>query len=110
MKSLLVIPAFNEAENITMVIQEIRALYPSMDLLVVSDGSADATAELAARTGAKVVKLPFNLGYGAAVQTGLLYAVETGYEICVLIDGDGQHDPKYISDLMAPVIAVQADL
>jgi glycosyltransferase involved in cell wall biosynthesis len=110
MKNLLVIPAFNEAENITLVIQEIRSFYPSMDLLVVSDGSADATVELAEKAGAKVVKLPFNLGYGAAVQTGLLYAVEAGYETCVLIDGDGQHDPKYISDLMAPVIAGQADL
>jgi glycosyltransferase involved in cell wall biosynthesis len=110
MKSLLVIPAFNEAENITLVIEEIRSLHRSMDLLVVSDGSADATAELAERAGAVVARLPFNLGYGAAVQTGLLYAVERGYDICVLIDGDGQHDPKYIADLMAPVLAGKADL
>jgi glycosyltransferase involved in cell wall biosynthesis len=110
MKSLLVIPAFNEAENITLVSEEIRSLHPAMEMLVVSDGSADQTAELAEAGGAKVVRLPFNLGYGAAVQTGLLYAVAGGYDICVLIDGDGQHDPKYIADLIAPVLAGQADL
>src|SRR5687768_2255458 len=110
MKCLLVIPAFNEAGNITFVIQEIHSLYPSIELLVVSDGSADATARLAEQAGAKVLRLPFNLGYGAAVQTGLLYAVEAGYDACVLIDGDGQHDPRYISDLIAPVAAGQADL
>ena len=57
---------------------------------------------LADRAGVKVLKLPFNLGYGAAVQTGLIYGVEYGYDLCVLIDGDGQHDPQYIADLIAP--------
>lgn len=110
MKCLLIIPAYNEAENIASVIDEIKALQPLVDMIVVDDGSSDATSELAARAGARVLKLPFNLGYGAAVQSGLLYGVEAGYDLCVLIDGDGQHDPRFISDLMAPVEAGLADL
>ena len=102
MKCLLIIPAYNEAENITSVISEIRSLHPFIDIVVVDDGSSDATSWLAARAGVKVLKLPFNLGYGAAVQTGLIYGVEYGYDLCVLIDGDGQHDPQYIADLIAP--------
>jgi glycosyltransferase involved in cell wall biosynthesis len=103
MKCLLIIPAYNEAENITSVIGEIRSLQPLIDLVVIDDGSSDATSALAERAGVKVLKLPFNLGYGAAVQSGLLYGVEAGYDLCVLIDGDGQHDPQYIADLIAPV-------
>lgn len=110
MKCLLIIPAYNEAENITSVISEIRSLQPLVDLIVVDDGSTDATSALAERAGVRVLKLPFNLGYGAAVQSGLLYGVEAGYDLCVLIDGDGQHDPKYIVDLIAPVEAGLADI
>lgn len=110
MRILLVIPAYNEAENIASVIYEIRSLHLSVDLLVVDDGSSDITAVLAERAGAKVMRLPFNLGYGAAVQTGLLHAVEAGYDVCVLLDGDGQHDPKYISDLLTTVATGKADL
>lgn len=110
MKILLVIPAYNEAENIASVIYEIRSLLLSADLLVVDDGSSDLTAALAEQAGAKVMRLPFNLGYGAAVQTGLLHAVEAGYDVCVLLDGDGQHDPKYISNLLTTVATGKADL
>ncbi|HKS40935.1 MAG TPA: glycosyltransferase family 2 protein [Blastocatellia bacterium] len=110
MKCLLIIPAYNEAENITSVISEIRSLHPFIDIVVVDDGSSDATSWLADRAGVKVLKLPFNLGYGAAVQTGLIYGVEYGYDLCVLIDGDGQHDPQYISDLIAPIEARHADI
>ncbi|HXG63900.1 MAG TPA: glycosyltransferase family 2 protein [Blastocatellia bacterium] len=110
MKNLIVIPAYNEAENILAVISEARALRLPVDILVVDDGSSDATAALSEQAGVNVLKLPFNLGYGAAVQTGLIYAVEAGYDVCVLTDGDGQHDPKYIPELLAPVVAGQADL
>ena len=110
MRSLLIIPAFNEAENIRTVIAAIRSRQPLLDLVVVDDGSSDQTAALAEGDGVKVLKLPFNLGYGAAVQSGMLYGVEAGYDLCVLIDGDGQHDPQYIADLIAPVEAGQADL
>jgi glycosyltransferase involved in cell wall biosynthesis len=110
MKTLLIIPAHNEAQNIGGVIAEIVAQKLGADLLVVDDGSSDGTAALAEGSGAQVVRLPFNLGYGAAVQTGLLYAAENGYDACVLIDGDGQHDPKYIPELLAPLAAGVADL
>jgi glycosyltransferase involved in cell wall biosynthesis len=110
MKCVLIIPAYNEAENITSVISEIRRLHPSVDIAVVDDGSSDGTSALAERAGVKVLRLPFNLGYGAAAQTGLLYGVEAGYDLCVLIDGDGQHDPQYIADLIAPVESGQADI
>jgi glycosyltransferase involved in cell wall biosynthesis len=110
MRVLVVIPAHNEAENITSVVSEVRSLHPELDLLVVDDGSSDSTAVLARSLGAKVIALPFNLGYGAAVQTGFLYAVEAGYDACVLIDGDGQMDPKYISALIDQVANNQVDL
>src|SRR5262245_36577381 len=100
MRTLIIIPAYNEAENISAVIGEVRLLYPSLDLLVVDDGSADATAALAEQAGAKVVRLPYNLGYGAAVQTGMMYAVASGYETCILLDGDGQMDPHAIPALI----------
>jgi glycosyltransferase involved in cell wall biosynthesis len=103
MRILIIIPAYNEAENISAVIGEVRSLYPSTDLLVVDDGSADTTAVLAERAGAKVLRLPYNLGYGAAVQTGIIYAVASAYEVCVLIDGDGQMDPHAIPALINQV-------
>src|ERR1051325_696636 len=110
MKSLVIIPAYNEAENISSVIAEIRGLHSGLDIVVVDDGSADAPPAIAERAGVRVLRLPFNLGYGAAVQTGLLYSVENGYDVSVLIDGDGQHDPQYIPQLLAPVKAGEADL
>jgi glycosyltransferase involved in cell wall biosynthesis len=100
MRTLIIIPAYNEAENISAVIGEVRALYPSTDLLVVDDGSSDTTAALAERAGARVLRLLYNLGYGAAVQTGMMYAVASGYEACVLLDGDGQMDPHAIPALL----------
>lgn len=110
MRILAVIPAYNEADNIASVISEIQSLRLAVDLLVVDDGSSDKTAASAERAGATVLRLPFNLGYGAAVQTGLLYAVDANYDICVLIDGDGQHDPKYILDLIGAVAEGATDL
>ena len=110
MRTLIIIPAYNEAENISAVIGEVRSLYPSTDLLVVDDGSADTTAALAERAGAKVVRLPYNLGYGAAVQTGIMYAVASGYEVCVLMDGDGQMDPHSIPALINQVENHRVDL
>lgn len=109
-KTLFVIPAYNEARNIASVIVEIASLRLDGDVVVIDDGSSDATSEVAAREGAKVLRLPFNSGYGAAVQTGLLYAVKSGYDLCVLLDGDGQHDPRYVPALIAPVASGTADL
>lgn len=110
MKRIVVVPAFNEADSVVSVIGEIRRQDPSLDILVVDDGSSDATAQVARGAGAQVLSLAYNLGYGGAVQTGMLFAYEKDYDICILTDGDGQHDPKYIPDLVAPLVSGQADL
>jgi glycosyltransferase involved in cell wall biosynthesis len=110
MNVVLVIPAFNEAPNIGPVIEEIRSVEPGLEILVVDDGSQDNTGSVAEDAGAKVLKLPFNLGYGAALQTGISYAVETGYDACILMDADGQHDPRWLAQLIQPVAAGEADL
>jgi glycosyltransferase involved in cell wall biosynthesis len=102
---LAIVPAHNEAGAITSTVQEIQRFAPDFDVLVVDDGSTDPTASLAQASGAKVVCLPFNLGIGGAVQTGYLYAQEHGYEVAVQIDGDGQHDPRYIHELLAHLLA-----
>jgi len=106
---LIIIPAFNEAARIAEVIQRVREVAPDYDILVVNDGSRDDTAKTARTCGAKVASHPFNLGYGVAIQTGYKYALAKGYDYVVQIDGDGQHDPAFIPDLLAPVIEEQTD-
>jgi glycosyltransferase involved in cell wall biosynthesis len=105
-RHLAIVPAHNEAGAITATIQELHRFAPDFDVLVIDDGSTDPTARIAEECGAKVVRLPFNLGIGGAVQTGYLYAQEHNYEVAVQIDGDGQHDPRYIHELLA---RLQAD-
>ncbi len=95
-RRLIIIPAYNEAANLPRVLPEIRAAAPEYDIVVVDDGSRDATAALAAAHGAAVVSLPANLGYGGAVQTGFRYAVEHGYAYGVMMDADGQHLPAEV--------------
>ena len=110
MKSIAIVPAYNEEQNIGRVVDELRAFDPELDVVVVSDGSVDRTAEVAAERGAHVVALPFNLGIGGAVQTGFQYAHENGYELVVRCDGDGQHDPSELPKVLAPVLAGEADI
>ncbi len=105
-----IVPAFNEEGNIGRVVDELRAFDPDLDVVVVSDGSVDRTAEVAAAHGAHVLRLPFNLGIGGAVQTGFRYAWENGYELAVRCDGDGQHDPSELPKVLAPVLAGEADI
>ena len=104
------VPAFNEERNIGRLLGELAALDPDLEVVVVSDGSTDRTAEVAAAAGAHVVSLPFNLGIGGAVQTGFRYAWEGGYQLAVRLDGDGQHDPAQLRAVVAPVVAGEADL
>src|SRR4030095_4912814 len=110
MRLLLIIPAFNEAKNITSVLREVKQLQILQDIVVVDDGSSDETAKLAQAEGVRVLKLPINLGYGAALQTGFSYALSKDYEACVLMDGDGQHNPHDIPSLLEPVLSGEADL
>jgi hypothetical protein len=109
-QSLLVIPAFNEARSIGDVVDRVRKAALDLDVLVVNDGSRDGTARIAAEHGATVVSHPFNLGYGAALQTGYKYAVRHGYEHVVQMDADGQHDPAYLPQLLEPVRKGEADV
>jgi glycosyltransferase involved in cell wall biosynthesis len=106
---LVLIPAFNEAQAITGTIDRIRQVLPEADLLVVNDGSRDNTAAVAVAAGATVVSHAFNMGYGVTIQTGYKYALEQGYAYLVQLDGDGQHDPTFIPQLLAPVLADNTD-
>jgi glycosyltransferase involved in cell wall biosynthesis len=110
LRRLAIVPAMNEERNIGRVLDELHAFDPGLDVVVVSDGSVDATAEVAREHGARVVSLPFNLGIGGAVQTGFRFAHENGYELVVRCDGDGQHDPAELPKVLAPVLADEADI
>ena len=110
LKRIAIVPALNEEETVGRVIDEIRAFDPGFDVVVVDDGSTDRTAGIAADRRAHVVRLPFNLGIGGAVQTGYRFAFEHGYDLAVQIDGDGQHDPTQLPAILEPVLAGEADL
>jgi glycosyltransferase involved in cell wall biosynthesis len=97
--ALAVVPAYNECGTVTRVVRSIREEAPDFDILVVDDGSTDRTAELAERAGAWVLRLPFNVGIGGAVQAGFAFAKENGYRCLVQVDADGQHDPAEIRKL-----------
>ena len=97
---LVLIPAFNEEKTIAAVVSRVLEVLPEAEVVVVDDGSRDSTAALASSAGAKVLSLPFNLGYGSALQTGFKYALSRPFGYLVTIDGDGQHDPACITDLI----------
>jgi glycosyltransferase involved in cell wall biosynthesis len=105
-----VVPAFEEEAAIGPVVAEITAFDPSIDVVVVDDGSSDGTGVAAAAAGATVVRLPFNLGIGAAVQSGFRWALERDYDLAVRLDGDGQHDPAELPKLLAPIERGEADV
>ncbi|MFO7573154.1 MAG: glycosyltransferase family 2 protein [Gaiellaceae bacterium] len=109
-RTIAVVPAFNEEGAIGRVVDEIRAVDPSIDVVVVDDASTDETARVASARGATVLSLPFNVGIGGAVQTGLRYALEEGYDVAVRLDGDGQHDAGELPKLFAPIALGEADV
>jgi glycosyltransferase involved in cell wall biosynthesis len=100
-RSLVAIPAYNEAATIRDVVTRVRANLPDCDLLVVNDGSRDDTGALLAKSGAAVAEHICNLGYGRAIQTAVLYAARAGYDRLITLDADGQHDPKQVRALLA---------
>jgi glycosyltransferase involved in cell wall biosynthesis len=99
-RHLAIVPAYNESASVVAVITELHEHAPDFDVVVVDDGSTDDTSDRARSAGADVLRLPYNLGIGGAVQSGYLYAAERGYDIAVQVDGDGQHDPRCLDDLL----------
>jgi len=110
MKTLVIVPAYNEEASLPGVIRDLRKHVPSDDVLVVNDGSRDGTARIARELGVPVLDLPFNLGIGGAVQAGYLHALQNGYDVAVQFDGDGQHLASEIRNLLEPLEAGRADL
>lgn len=109
-KTLIIIPVYNEEKNIREVVEGIRGKNIPFDLLVINDGSTDGTAGIVKELGVKLITLPFNLGYGAALQTGYKYAVKKGYDLVIQFDGDGQHNPGDIIFLAQKFSTAKADI
>ncbi len=108
-KKCIIIPAFNEEDHIATVITGIKK-YKDADILVIDDGSKDHTARTAGEAGAFVIRHPFNMGYGVALQTGYKYAVQKKYDFLLQMDGDGQHDPKNIPDFFESMETNECDV
>jgi glycosyltransferase involved in cell wall biosynthesis len=109
-RGLLILPAFDEAERLPGVLARIAEAKLSLDVVVIDDGSRDATARVAREAGAVVLRHPFNLGYGAALQTGYKYALAVDAPFLVQMDADGQHDPREVPTLLAPLERGECDL
>ena len=107
---LVVIPAYNEEKTIARVIEAVHRFAPEYDLVIVNDRSRDATGEIVDELGEKQLRLPCNLGYGHALQTGLKYGLLRGYDVLVSLDADGQHRPEDIQPLVQTLLARKADM
>ena len=110
MKTLIIIPAFNESENIEKVVKSLHDNCPECDYLIVNDCSTDNTAEICKKNNFNYINLCCNLGIGGGVQSGYIYAYRNGYDCAVQIDGDGQHDPTYINKIIEPIGNGTADI
>lgn len=113
-KILIIIPAYNEENNILKVYNSImdynKTNDTNYDVIVINDGSNDNTYDICIKNNIPVVNLIYNLGIGGAVQTGYKYALSNGYDIAVQFDGDGQHDIKYVKNIILPIIEKKADM
>ena len=107
---LIIIPAYNESQNIEKVVDHITHNYPQYDYVVINDGSRDKTRDVCRERGYKYINLSINLGIGGAVQTGYKYARDKGYDIAVQIDGDGQHDVAFLEDMVEVIRKQNADI
>lgn len=110
MKVLLIIPAYNEEENILRVCKEIEEYSKEIDYVVINDGSKDNTLKILEENNLNHINLIQNLGIGGAVQTGYKYAYQNGYDIAIQFDGDGQHDINYVPNICEKIIHGQADM
>lgn len=99
MKKLIIIPAYNESANIEKTVEAIKKQAPEFDYVIINDCSTDDTREICEKNQYNIVNLPINLGIGGAVQTGYRYGYEEGYDVAVQVDGDGQHDPKFLNEM-----------
>lgn len=114
MKVLLVVPSYNEEENVLNNYQKIldynKKSKIKYDVIIINDGSKDRTEEICIKNNIPHITLVHNLGIGGAVQTGYKYALENGYDIAVQFDGDGQHDVRYVKDIIDPIIKGEANM
>ena len=110
MRTLIIIPAYNEAESIEKVVDNIIQNFPQYDYIVVNDGSDDSTRDICRKRGYQYLNLSINLGIGGAVQTGYKYAKDKGYDVAVQIDGDGQHDIAYLEKMLFLLENDEADI
>jgi len=110
MRVAVIVPAFNEAKSLPALAAELTGHPLRPDVCVIDDGSSDGTARVAAGLGLAVVRLPFNLGIGGAVQAGYAWSAARGHEVAVQVDGDGQHDAAWLEPLLEPIRAGRADL
>ncbi len=97
---LIIIPAYNEAENIERVVDDLIENYPQYDYVIINDGSKDKTPEICKQRGYRYIDMPINVGLSDGVQTGMMYAYNHGYDYALQFDGDGQHDPAYIKTML----------
>jgi glycosyltransferase involved in cell wall biosynthesis len=110
LRALCLVPAHNEALNLAVVVNDIRSCHPLLDIMVVDDGSVDATPRLLESLGVRWMRFPERLGIGSAMRAGLRYAVRSGYEAVIRMDGDGQHGAEEVDRLCEPVAAGRADV
>ena len=103
MRCLVIIPAYNEEENIVRVVENLQTNYPMYDYVVINDGSSDDTARICRKRGYELVDLPVNLGLAGAFQTGLKYAYRKGYDYAIQFDADGQHRAEYIGPMLEKI-------
>lgn len=110
MKVLLIVPAYNEEENILNTCNKIKEFSDELDFIVINDGSKDNTLKILQGNNLNHINLINNLGIGGAVQTGYKYAYENGYDIAIQFDGDGQHDVNYVANICEPIVNGQANM
>lgn len=107
---LIIIPAYNESQNIERVVDHIVENYPQYDYVVINDGSKDKTRDICAKRNYQFINLSINLGIGGAVQTGYKYARDRGYDMAVQLDGDGQHDVAFLEGMVEIIEKQEADI